>query len=103
LPLARKKTLDALSQSALWIKGARHRFLQAHGSGRLVGLQFPLDAGNGVTQRQTPLLETPHHQLINRLIGSGKINQSIEVGMFYTQLDQMPFRRMKICYQGKWV
>jgi len=72
-------------------------------SGGLVRFQLALHPGDLVAQRQAALFQAAHHQLIGGAFLHGAIDQGIEISMLDTQLNQMPFGRVEIRNQNKWV
>ena len=94
LPGPRDVRIHRIAQRAICCKGALHRIAQTHASGWLIGVQLPLETGDFVPQCQAFLFETPHHELIHRHMGSGTIDQCIQIAVLHAQFNQPPLGGM---------
>jgi hypothetical protein len=99
LALTGSKTLDRPRQRALGIQCLCHGIGQHHRSGRFIGLQSALQAGDLIAQGEPPLLEPTHHQLVSRCRLVCAVDQRIEIAVFHAQLNQAPLRGVVIRFQ----
>ena len=64
-------------------------------------LKLPLQPLHRVTQHESTLFETAQGEFVGCRFGLTPVDECVEIGMFYAQLDQLTVGRVQAGFQGR--